>query len=94
MLGGDIIVAQPFNDRYPPHTRAVDRSARGRHTCVQAGVEAFRNWLAALGVAAREHAVGRVPGLLRLHAAARGRPAGPFGLDRPRERRGAATPRA
>ena len=54
---GDIVVAEPYNDRYPPHTRAVDRSARPAYV-VQGGIEAFRNWLAALGVAAREHAVG------------------------------------
>jgi hypothetical protein len=54
---GEIIVAQPFNDRYPPHTRAVDRSSRPAYV-VQAGVEAFADWLAALQVTAREHAVG------------------------------------
>ena len=50
-------MAQPFNDRYPPHTRAVDRSTRPAYV-VQAGVETFRHWLAALGVPAREHAIG------------------------------------
>ena len=43
---GDIIVAQPFNDRYPPHTLAVDRSPRPAYV-VQAGVETFRAWLQA-----------------------------------------------
>ncbi|HEX2481875.1 MAG TPA: hypothetical protein VHQ69_08350 [Methylomirabilota bacterium] len=55
--GGEIIVAEPFNDRYPPHTRAVDLSARPAYV-VQGGIETFRHWLAALGVQAREHAVG------------------------------------
>jgi hypothetical protein len=54
---GEIIVAQPFNDRYPPHTRAVDGSPRPAYV-VQAGVETFRHWLAALGGTARERAVG------------------------------------
>ena len=54
---GEIIVAQPFNDRYPPHTRAVDRAPRPAYV-VQAGVETFRHWLAALGVTAREREVG------------------------------------
>jgi F5/8 type C domain len=53
----EIIVAEPFDDRYPPHTRAVDRSARPAYV-VQGGIETFRHWLAALGVQAREHAVG------------------------------------
>ncbi|HWC04725.1 MAG TPA: hypothetical protein VHF87_18395 [Methylomirabilota bacterium] len=54
---GEIVVAQPFNDRYPPHTRAVDRSPRPAYV-VQAGVEVFRSWLRATGVRARERAVG------------------------------------
>ena len=54
---GDIVVAEPYNDRYPPHTRAVDRSARPAYV-VQGGIETFRHWLAALDVEAREHAVG------------------------------------
>jgi len=53
----EIIVAQPFNDRYPPHTRAVDRSPRPAYV-VLGGVDLFRDWLAELGVEAREHAVG------------------------------------
>jgi hypothetical protein len=55
--GAEIVVAEPFNDRYPPHTRAVDRSPRPAYV-VQAGVETFRHWLAALGVRARERAIG------------------------------------
>ena len=55
--GGDIIVAQPFNDRYPPHTRAVDRSPRPAYV-LQAGADVFRDWLAALRVGARERGVG------------------------------------
>ena len=54
---GEIVVAEPHHDRYPPHTLAVDRSARPAYV-VQGSIEAFRNWLAALGVEAREHAVG------------------------------------
>jgi F5/8 type C domain len=53
----DIIVAQPFNDRYPPFTRAVDRSSHPVYV-VQAGVETFRAWMQAFGVTAREDAVG------------------------------------
>ena len=63
-------MAQPFNDRYPPHTLAVDRSPRPAYV-VQAGVETFRAWLEAT----RRHGSGgrgrRVPHLPRLHAAAR-----------------------
>jgi F5/8 type C domain len=55
--GGDIIVAQPFNNRYSPHARAVDQSSRPAYV-LKGGVETFRHWLAALEVAAREHAVG------------------------------------
>jgi hypothetical protein len=53
----DIIVAQPFNDRYPPFTLAVDRSSRPVYV-VQAGVETFRAWMAAIGVTGREDVVG------------------------------------
>jgi 4-amino-4-deoxy-L-arabinose transferase-like glycosyltransferase len=53
----EIIVAEPFNDRHPPHTRLVDRSARPAYV-VQAGVETFRAWLAATGITSREEAVG------------------------------------
>jgi 4-amino-4-deoxy-L-arabinose transferase-like glycosyltransferase len=56
--GGDIIVAQPFNDRYPPHARAVDRSPRPAYV-VRDGAGAFRDWLAGLRVEARESQVGR-----------------------------------
>ena len=55
--GGEIIVAQPFNDRYPPHTLAVDRSPRPAYV-VQAGVETFRAWLAATRVTSREDVAG------------------------------------
>ena len=55
--GGDVIVAQPFNDRYPPHTRAVDDSPRPAYV-VQAGVEYFRHWLAAAEIGARERRIG------------------------------------
>ena len=51
--GGDVIVAQPFNDRHPPYTRAVDRSARPAYV-LQAGADVFREWLAAAQVGARE----------------------------------------
>jgi 4-amino-4-deoxy-L-arabinose transferase-like glycosyltransferase len=54
---GEIIVAQPFNDRYPPHTREVDRSPRPAYVA-QAGVETFRAWLDAMRVKAREDRVG------------------------------------
>jgi hypothetical protein len=54
---GDIIVAQPFNDRYPPHTLAVDRSPRPAYV-VQAGVETFRAWLEATQITAREDVAG------------------------------------
>jgi len=53
----EVIVAQPFNDRYPPHTRAVDRSARPAYV-IQAGVETFRAWMDAMQVKAREDRVG------------------------------------
>jgi hypothetical protein len=53
----EIIVAQPFRDRYPPHARAVDRSPRPGYV-ILGGVDLFQNWLAGLGVEAREHAVG------------------------------------
>jgi hypothetical protein len=56
--GGDgLIVAQPFNDRHPPYTRAVDQSPRPAYV-VQAGVEEFRRWLVGLRVGFRERAVG------------------------------------
>jgi hypothetical protein len=55
--GGEIVVAQPFNDRYPPHTLAVDRSPRPAYV-VQAGVETFRAWLDVMHITAREHRVG------------------------------------
>jgi len=55
--GGDIVVAQPFNDRYPPHTRAVDESPRPAYV-VQAGADTFRDWLAAVRIGAREQGVG------------------------------------
>ena len=54
---GDIIVAQPFNDRYLPHTLAVDRSPQPAYV-VRGGVEAFRAWLRAARVTAREEAAG------------------------------------
>jgi 4-amino-4-deoxy-L-arabinose transferase-like glycosyltransferase len=54
---GDIIVAEPFNDRYPPYTQAVDRSPRPAYV-VRAGVESLRDLLAALGTGARKQAVG------------------------------------
>ena len=54
---GSIIVAQPFNDRHPPHTLAVDRSPRPAYV-VQAGVETFRAWLDAMRVTSREDVVG------------------------------------
>ena len=52
-----IIVAQPFNDRYPPFTLAVDRSSEPVYV-VQAGVETFRAWMEVLGITAREDKVG------------------------------------
>jgi hypothetical protein len=55
--GGDVIVAQPFNDRHPPYTRAVDQSPRPAYVA-QAGAEEFRRWLVAAGVGFRERAVG------------------------------------
>ncbi len=55
--GGELIVAQPFNDRHPPHTLAVDRSPRPAYV-VQAGVETFRAWLAAMRVTSREDVAG------------------------------------
>ena len=54
---GEIIVAEPFNDRHPPHTRLVDRSSRPAYV-VQAGVETFRAWLEATRITSREDAVG------------------------------------
>jgi 4-amino-4-deoxy-L-arabinose transferase-like glycosyltransferase len=54
---GEIIVAQPFKDRYPPHTRMVDRSPRPAYV-VRAGVPTFRAWLHAMRVKAREDTVG------------------------------------
>ena len=54
---GEIIVAEPFNDRYPPHTLTVDRSPRPAYV-VQGGVEIFRAWLKAMRVTAREDVVG------------------------------------
>ena len=54
---GEIIVAQPFNDRHPPHTLAVDRSPRPAYV-VQAGVETFRAWLEAMRITAREDVAG------------------------------------
>jgi F5/8 type C domain-containing protein len=53
----DIIVAQPFNDRYPPFTLAVDRSSHPVYV-VQAGVETFRAWMENLRVTSREDTVG------------------------------------
>jgi 4-amino-4-deoxy-L-arabinose transferase-like glycosyltransferase len=53
---GEVIVAQPFNDRYPAHTRAVDQSTRPAYV-VQAGVETFRAWLDVMRVKAREDTV-------------------------------------
>jgi hypothetical protein len=54
---GELVVAQPFNDRYPPHTREVDRSPRPAYV-VQAGVETFRAWMEVMRVTAREDTVG------------------------------------
>ena len=54
---GDIIVAEPFNDRYPPYTRAVDLSPRPAYV-LQAGGDVFRAWLAGMRVGARERGVG------------------------------------
>ena len=57
--GGDIIVAQPFNDRYPPHTRAVDQSPRPAYLLQgDSSPDVFRNWIAGLGVRARERGAG------------------------------------
>jgi hypothetical protein len=53
----DIIVAQPFNDRYPPFTQAVDRSPQPAYV-VQAGVETFRAWMEVLGITGREDIAG------------------------------------
>ena len=53
----EIIVAEPFNDRHPPHTQLVDRSSRPAYV-VQAGVETFRAWLEATRITSREEAVG------------------------------------
>src|SRR5262249_27876843 len=50
-------VAQPFNDRYPPFTQAVDRSSQAVYV-IQAGAETFRAWLDVLRVKAREDTVG------------------------------------
>jgi hypothetical protein len=55
--GADIVVAQPFNDRYPPHTHAVDRAARPAYV-VQAGVETFRAWMEVMRVGGREDKIG------------------------------------
>ncbi len=55
---GTIIVAEPFNDRHPPHTPAVDRSPRPAYV-VQAGVETFRAWMEATRITSREEAVGQ-----------------------------------
>ena len=55
--GTEITVAQPFNDRYPPYTLAVDQSPRPAYV-VLGGVELFRTWLKVMRSGAREHAVG------------------------------------
>jgi 4-amino-4-deoxy-L-arabinose transferase-like glycosyltransferase len=55
--GGDVIVAQPFDDRYPPHTRAVDASPRPAYV-VQGGREYFRHWLDTASIGARETRAG------------------------------------
>ena len=55
--GMEIIVAEPFNDRHPPHTQLVDRSSRPAYV-VLAGVETFRAWLEATRITSREEAVG------------------------------------
>jgi hypothetical protein len=67
---GEIIVAEPFNDRHPPHTRLVDRSSRPAYV-VQAGVETFRAWLEATRITSREDAVG--PSRARASRCARAR---------------------
>ncbi|HZS31907.1 MAG TPA: hypothetical protein VFC42_00835 [Methylomirabilota bacterium] len=55
--GGDIIVAEPWNDRYPPFTEAVDRAPRVAYV-LRTGAETLRGWLAAALVQAREAQVG------------------------------------
>ena len=52
-----VVVADPWRDRYPPYTRAVDQSPRPAYV-LRGEVDRYENWLRALGVGAQRAAVG------------------------------------
>jgi 4-amino-4-deoxy-L-arabinose transferase-like glycosyltransferase len=53
----EIIVAEPYNDKHPPYTEAVDASRRPGYI-VRAGVGLFENWMVALETRGERAAVG------------------------------------
>jgi 4-amino-4-deoxy-L-arabinose transferase-like glycosyltransferase len=55
--GEQIIVAEPFNDKHPAFTQAVDASPRPVHL-VRGSVGIFENWLKMLQVRSRRESVG------------------------------------
>src|SRR5262249_5704448 len=54
--GEAVIVAQPFGDRYPPYTQAVDDAPRPAYV-LRAGRERFENWVTGIGSRAERRSV-------------------------------------
>ncbi len=55
--GGDVVVAQPFDDRHPPYTSAVDASPRPGFV-FRGGSSRVAQWLHAMGSGVRRDQVG------------------------------------
>ena len=55
--GEAVVVAQPFGDRYPPYTQAVDDSPRPAYI-LRTGIQRFRNWIEGIGSRAERRPVG------------------------------------
>jgi hypothetical protein len=53
----EIVIAEPYNDKHPPYTEAVDASPRPAYV-VRGGLGLFENWIAALQL--REFGHGQV----------------------------------
>ncbi len=53
----EVIVAEPYNDRHPPYTQAVDAAPRPVYV-VRTDVERFRHWVGAMASEAREARIG------------------------------------
>lgn len=53
----EVIVAEPFDDRYPPHTRAVDAAPRPAYV-LRADAERFEGWLRGIRSGAEQARVG------------------------------------